>query len=87
MERGVLRALNRPVRCMADVEDSLSMEPFIMQRLIIISHPLSLSLLFALTCRFPKCQEEWSETAKPKPLLSQADDSPEISTGSRPIRE
>lgn len=77
MERGVLRALNRPVRCMADVEDSLSMEPFIMQRLIIISQPLSLcspSLLFALTYRFPKCQEEWSGTANPKPLLSQADD-------------
>lgn len=75
MERRVLRALNRPVRCMADVEDSLSMEPFIMQRLIIISQSLflcSLSLLFALTCRFPKCQEEWSGTAKPKPLLSQA---------------
>lgn len=42
MDRGVLRALNRPVRCMADVEDSLSMEPFIMQRLIIILQPLSL---------------------------------------------
>lgn len=43
MDGGVLRALNRPVRCKADVEDSLSMEPFIMQRLIIISQPLSLS--------------------------------------------
>ncbi|KAL6484673.1 hypothetical protein MHYP_G00067180 [Metynnis hypsauchen] len=70
MMKGCNMALvQRPMRCHCSGqywrEDSLSIEPFIMQRLIIILRPPT-PPRSALTYRFPKCQEEPSSAVDPR---------------------
>lgn len=72
-----IKAIILQVECLKAVtalcgrlEDSLLRESFIMQRLIIIYQPPT--LCFALTYRFPKCQEERSGAVDPRAALLKA---------------